>query len=563
PAEPGGPGLPGAPGGPAGPGPGGVFVTGRKTLWEVGMGPNQAGAASVVHQAVAYVTGNEPAPRILLVASHDCAGHSGCVLHSRPEDVDGTAFWDTPPDGGTGPDPDPSRPESAEYGMRQSGFAYCGAAVRPPLGGCFDVADHDGVFGTLDMAKVLDDDRTNYQFDLDDYHAVVVAHDTWNRVMQILERAGPRLRAYVNSGHGLVGFAPGLRHFCHDRRRGVPPGCASAQAAGRLRYLDWPRPESQDHYYFLEWTRYLPFLDFQSFGDDPKYCARDPRTRNGCAASPTGKGGGLWPPYSEVTRATPAAMAMGITDADVNPAWPLAYFPPTPGFDPIEVDLDGNIITMATRRPIPGGGPTGGGEEEPEQPPEDEPDEEARQSPAVDPKAGGPADKIADNPPPPPSQVQPQPQLQAQPQLQLQPQVQPQGQEQGQEQGQNQGQRQGQNQGQRQGQSGPQAAATSERQRQAQPETVAADEPQTLLASDRRQGTGLPLALGGGAVVLAVGLGWATRRRGPLITRSLASEPSPGATVPSVPSVLWDRTIRHHLTLGDQTAHGASGPPPP
>ncbi|HYE78585.1 MAG TPA: hypothetical protein VEI97_11405, partial [bacterium] len=91
PAEPGGPGLPGAPGGPAGPGPGGVFVTGRMTLWEVGMGPNQAGAASVVHQAVAYVTGNEPAPRILLVASHDCAGLGDPDLPGHSEDVDGTS----------------------------------------------------------------------------------------------------------------------------------------------------------------------------------------------------------------------------------------------------------------------------------------------------------------------------------------------------------------------------------------------------------------------------------------------------------------------------------------
>lgn len=134
---------------------GGVFITGHDPDYHAAGDGNRPGAQHLIQRAIAYVTFENPNPRLLLVS--DGRNPGGDQIDSR-------------------------------RGMEAARFA-------------FDVADYgSGTPGMLDLNAV----------DFNDYDCVVVASDYggWLRQdeLDILNARAPELHAFVNRGGGIVAF---------------------------------------------------------------------------------------------------------------------------------------------------------------------------------------------------------------------------------------------------------------------------------------------------------------------------------------------------------------------
>ena len=139
-------------------GGGRVFLTGHDPDFHAVSG-NTTGARHMIQRAVGYVTGDRPAPKILLVTD---------LRNPGPDHID------------------------SRLGMRASGFTT------------FDVADYgSGTAGVLDLHTV----------DLAAYDVVVVAsdHGGWLRQdeLDILNARKADIDTYLRDGGGLVAFAEG------------------------------------------------------------------------------------------------------------------------------------------------------------------------------------------------------------------------------------------------------------------------------------------------------------------------------------------------------------------
>ena len=155
-----------------------VFLTGHDPDFHAFRGGNRTGAQHMIQQAIRYVTGNEPEPRILLVTDRRDLGSA----YSDPR-----------------------------LGLIAAGFSG------------FDMADHgSGTAGVLNLNTVV----------FENYDVVVVAsdHGGWLRQQQldILNQRKNDLAQYLLAGGGIVAFAegsPGAGLTTHDRFAFVP--CAS------------------------------------------------------------------------------------------------------------------------------------------------------------------------------------------------------------------------------------------------------------------------------------------------------------------------------------------------